>query len=121
VIALHSVMAAELKRIKKARASAGKRIVADSEPVFLSERGTPYRYYRRAWESAVRRAGLANRQGLVFHSLRHTFAAHYLENGAAVTDLQGLLGHASLSTTQVYASMVDQRARASLEALDFET
>ena len=93
--------------------------MADSEAVFLSERGTPYRYYRRAWETALKRAGLADRKGLVFHSLRHTFSVHFLQNGAAVSDLQGLLGHTSLNTTQIYAGMVDKRARASLEALEF--
>jgi site-specific recombinase XerD len=44
-----------------------------------------------------------------------------LENGAAITDLQSLLGHASVSTTQIYAKMVDARARKSLEALSFGT
>ena len=50
---------------------------------------------------------------------RHSFATAYLENGAAITDLQGLLGHQSITTTQIYAAMVDKRARASLEALQF--
>ena len=53
------------------------------------------------------------------HSLRHTFAVHFLEGGAAVTDLQGVLGHADLSTTQIYARMVDSRTRESLVALDY--
>ena len=39
--------------------------------------------------------------------------------GAAVTDLQGILGHTDLTTTQIYAHMVDTRARASLVALDY--
>ena len=109
---LHTMLAAELKRIKKARRP------ADGDPVFLSERGTRYRYYRRAWNSALKRAGLAERTGLVFHSLRHSFATAYLQNGA-VTDLQELLGHSSLNTTQIYSAMVNKRARASLEALEF--
>jgi len=50
---------------------------------------------------------------------RHTFAVHFLQGGSAVTDLQGLLGHASLATTQVYAKMVDSRTRASVLALDY--
>ena len=91
----------------------------DSEHVFLSSRGTPFLYYRRAWETALRQADLSGRKGLVFHSLRHTFATAYLEGGAAITDLQGLLGHASISTTQIYVGMVDKRARASLDALSF--
>lgn len=51
--------------------------------------------------------------------MRHSFACHFLENGAAVTDLQALLGHSSLQTTSIYATMVDRRTRASVEALDF--
>jgi integrase/recombinase XerD len=117
VIPLHPVLAAELQRIKRSRAKAGQRIVADDEPVFLSRQGTRYWYYRTAWKTALRRAGLAGREGLVFHSLRHTFAVHFLEGGAAVTDLQRLLGHANLGTTQIYAASVDARARASVEAL----
>jgi site-specific recombinase XerD len=58
-------------------------------------------------------------KGLCYHSLRHTFAVHFLEGGAAVPDLQGLLGHADLTTTQIYARMVDSRTRESLLALDY--
>ena len=65
-------------------------------------------------------AGLADRKGLVFHSLRHTFAVHFLQGGAAITDLQKLLGHSNLSTTQIYAKAVDARARASVEMLSYE-
>ena len=68
---------------------------------------------------ALKRAGLADRKELVFHSLRHSFATAYLAGGAAITDLQGILGHQSIETTQIYARMVDRRARASLEALEF--
>jgi integrase len=120
-IPLHATLAAELKRVKAERATIGRRIVADGEPVFLSRDGTPYRYPTSAWRFALKRAGLADREGLVFHSLRHSFATAYLEGGAAITDLQGLLGHQSVSTTQIYAGMVDKRARTSLEALGFGT
>ena len=53
------------------------------------------------------------------HVMRHTFAVHFLEGGAAVTDLQAVLGHASLTTTQIYAQALDARTKASVEALDF--
>jgi integrase/recombinase XerD len=74
--------------------------------------------FKSAWAVAVRKAGLADR-GVTPHALRHSFACHFLENGAAVTDLQAVLGHASLATTQIYAGMVDRRTRSSVEALDF--
>jgi integrase/recombinase XerD len=112
-IPLHPVLAEELRRVKKERGP-----VAASEHVFLSRYGRPYRCLKSAWAVAVRKAGLADR-GVTPHALRHSFACHFLENGAAVTDLQALLGHSSLATTQIYAGMVDRRTRASVEALDF--
>ncbi len=46
-------------------------------------------------------------------------ACHFLQNGAAVADLQAILGHSNLATTQVYALMVEKRMRASIRALDY--
>ncbi len=90
----------------------------DDEAVFMNRLGRPYRHFRTGWRTAVARAGLAGKS-VTPHCLRHTFAAHFLENGAAVTDLQEILGQSSLATTQMYASMVSKRMRASVEAMGF--
>ena len=87
--------------------------------VFLSWHGRPFVEIRRSWVLALKAAGLDGREGLTPHSLRHSFATHFLQNGGAVTDLQQQLGHAELATTQIYASALSARRRAAVMALDF--
>jgi len=82
------------------------------EAVFLNARGG--RLTRQgAWlivRAAGDRAGLGDR--LFPHALRHSCATHMLDHGADIRVVQELLGHASLSTTQVYTKVSPERLRA---------
>jgi integrase/recombinase XerC len=79
--------------------------------VFLSQRGA--RLSPRGVQLVVRRylTTLGESSGLKVHTLRHSFATHLLDAGADLRAVQELLGHASLSTTQVYTHTSVERLK----------
>ena len=74
-------------------------------PLFVGARGGPLNadLVRRAVAAARKRLGLPD--SLTPHALRHSFATHLLARGADLRSLQELLGHASLSSTQIYTAV----------------
>ncbi len=84
--------------------------------VFLNKHGESLstRSVRRKLDKYLVQAGLD--PGISPHTLRHSFATHLLNNGADLRSVQELLGHQSLSTTQIYTHLTTQRVKEAYDA-----
>jgi integrase/recombinase XerD len=89
-------------------------------PLFVDRRGDRLKRGGAHYlvERSYRAAGLANRvpAGAMIHALRHTFATRLAEDGADATEIQALLGHESLNTSQAYIEATANRTRQAARA-----
>lgn len=84
---------------------------AKNEYLFQNQRGGKLnpRSAQKVFSQALKKAGI--KKQATFHSLRHSFATHLLENGVDVRYVQELLGHQNIKTTQVYTKVTNPKLK----------
>ena len=80
--------------------------------------GSPYKCIYHSWDIVRKEAGL---EGFRIHDLRHCFASNLVNEGVPIYDIQALLGHSNVKTTQRYAHLSGKRLQESVNRVNFSS
>lgn len=97
----------ELKKVMKPL------VVGSDEKYF------PYQNIRRIFKRICRNSAIPDWQEIGWHTLRHTFAAHFLMSGGSLFELKEILGHADIKTTLIYSHLANEHLDNSVQRLHF--
>jgi integrase/recombinase XerC len=107
IVPIGSKAVTALRRYLHAREEFARKPGADRQAVFVSRRVAASTIQRRVH----RLLDGIGAEGMRVHSLRHTFATHMMDAGADLRSVQEMLGHASLTTTQIYTHTSVERLK----------
>ncbi len=107
----HALKAIQAYLDKRKLEMVSNKLCTDSKALFLNNRGgrLTERSVARMLEKYVKKAGIYSK--ISPHTFRHSFATHLLDRGADLRSVQELLGHANLSTTQIYTHITTERLK----------
>lgn len=92
------------------------RTLAQSEYLFCDEEGRPFKSFKTAYKTLMEKAGIKD---ATIHTMRHTFASHLIMKGVGIRTVQELLGHSSISVTEMYSHLSVGFKKKEIDLLDF--
>jgi site-specific recombinase XerD len=92
------------------------RVWEQLEYLFCNRKGKPIKSFKTAYKGLLLKAGIKNAN---IHTMRHTFASHLIMKGVGIRTVQELLGHSSISVTEMYSHLSTGFKKQEIDLLDF--